>query len=213
MSEPLTQVDLKNLSDGIANSSIDWDRFATARGYANRKSAQKAMRRASKKLPLPTPTTGTPATQPQREPQATLLRLTKVAKTSNVSGGRTKTPKQSKTIPVPRKGTNPTIMRNGGSGTRSNTTGRIKKRKEGKRGLAREGVGEGRVDGIGKDVALGAGEGVGQRVGQGSDRFVQGRPFNEKMDRDFRPDRREFLGNGETSEEEEEDEDEESEED
>lgn len=41
-------------------------------------------------------------------------------------------------------------------------------------------------------------------MSQGSDRFVQGRPFNEKIDRDFRPDRREFLGEGETSEEEEE---------
>ncbi|KAI6893953.1 hypothetical protein KC318_g16704 [Hortaea werneckii] len=206
MSEPWTQVDLKNFSDGIANSPIDWDRFATARGYANRKSAQKAMRRASKKLPPPTPTTGTPATQPQREPQATLPRPKKVAKRSNVSSGRPKTSKQGKNVPIPRKGTNSTIAQNGGSGTRSNTTGGIKKGKEGKRGLAREGAGKGRVEGIGEDVAQGAGEGVGQRVGQGSDRFVQGRPFNEKIDRDFRPDRREFLGDGETSEEEEEEE-------
>ena len=117
-----------------------------------------------------------------------------------------------KNVPIPRKGTNSTIAQNGGSGTRSKTTGRRKKGKEGKRGLAREGAGKGRVEGIGEDVAQGAGEGAGQRVGQGSDRFVQGRPFNEKIDRDFRPDRREFLGDGETSEEED-DEDEESEED
>lgn len=73
--------------------------------------------------------------------------------------------------------------------------------------MAREGAGKGRVEGIGEDVAQGAGEEVGQRVGQGSDRFVQGRPFNEKIDRDFRPDRREFLGDGETSEEEKEEDD------
>ncbi|GAB1735949.1 hypothetical protein NU219Hw_g5282t1 [Hortaea werneckii] len=141
MSEEITQGDLQNISGYIANSSIDWNRFTTDRGYANRKSAQKAMRRALKKLPLPTATASRPATKAK-------------------SPGRVKTPKQ---------------------------------------GLGQEGAGEGGVEATR--------EGVGQRVSQGSDRFVQGRPFNEKIHRDFRPDRREFLGDFETSEEEEEEED------
>ncbi|KAI7547388.1 hypothetical protein KC331_g5053 [Hortaea werneckii] len=177
MSEPLTQVDLRNLSDGIANSSIDWDRFATARGYANRKSAQKAMRRASKKLPPPTPTPSRTTTKATSKRKNT--RPKKEGGRANKSSGPVKT---------------------------------LQKGKEGKRGLAREGAGEGRVEGTGEGVAQGAGEGIGQRMGQGSDKFVQGRPFNEKIDRDFRPDRREFLGDGETSEEEDDDDDDEDEE-
>lgn len=50
---------------------------------------------------------------------------------------------------------------------------------------------------------------MGQGSGQGSDRFVVGKPYNEKHDRDYRLSRRERLRGDESSEDEPESEDEE----
>lgn len=108
-----------------------------------------------------------------------------------------------------RNGTDSATMRNGIYSTRANPTGEPRKGRESGQGLNREGegarIGEGTGEGTGEDTGEegtgeeGTGEGVDQRVGQGSDRFVKGRPYNERIDRDYRPRVGELLGDSESS--------------
>ncbi|KAI7136811.1 hypothetical protein KC343_g16718 [Hortaea werneckii] len=194
MSERFTEHDRKILSIWKNNCKAQWDNIATAGGYPHRKAAQKAVRRVTKKLGLPPRTTGGPAPEPQELPPPTTggsasrpqrglhtTRSNKGGPKSDASAGRVKTPKKGE----PRKG------------------------RESGQGLNREGegarIGEGTGEGTGEDTGEegtgeeGTGEGVDQRVGQGSDRFVKGRPYNERIDRDYRPRVGELLGDSESS--------------
>ncbi|KAI7366255.1 hypothetical protein KC354_g4290 [Hortaea werneckii] len=193
MLEQLTERDCKIISI-LLKGKGDWDYVTTAGGFANRKSAQKAARRVTAKLPLPNPPTGSPTTQ-LPTPQATRKPQTTRPKTgglrSNASAGR-------KNGLVSRKGANSNIMRNGMSYTRANPSdGQTNVEEEGQ-GLDREGVGEGEAQSMV--------EGVGQGMDQGFDRFVVGRPYNEKVDRDFRQSHRDALRADHSSEDEEEEE-------
>ncbi|KAI6881006.1 hypothetical protein KC360_g5513 [Hortaea werneckii] len=102
-----------------------------------------------------------------------------------------------------RKGANLTIMRNGMYNTRPNTCDGQRNVEEEGQGLDREGAGEGKP----QDAV----EGVGQGMDQGSDRFVVGRPYNEKVDRDFRQSHRDALRGDESSEDDDDNNDDDSE--
>ncbi|RMZ19089.1 hypothetical protein D0859_16922 [Hortaea werneckii] len=178
MLEQLTERDCKIISI-LLKGKGDWDYVTTAGGFANRKSAQKAARRVTAKLPLPNPPTGSPTTQ-LPTPQATRKPQTTRPKTgglrSNASAGRPSTSKKDMANP---------------------SDGQTNVEEEGQ-GLDREGVGEGEAQSMV--------EGVGQGMDQGFDRFVVGRPYNEKVDRDFRQSHRDALRADHSSEDEEEEE-------
>ncbi|RMZ01244.1 hypothetical protein D0860_07685 [Hortaea werneckii] len=110
MSEQFTERDCHILSIMLKGKG-DWDYITTAGGFSNRKSAQKAARQVTAKLPLPPPTTGGLATQPQELPPPTTggsfsqsrreLHTTgskKGGPKSDASAGRVKTPKKGKTV-------------------------------------------------------------------------------------------------------------------
>ncbi|KAI7486540.1 hypothetical protein KC351_g3263 [Hortaea werneckii] len=110
MSEQFTERDCHILSIMLKGKG-DWDYITTAGGFSNRKSAQKAARQVTAKLPLPPPTTGGLATQPQELPPPTTggsfsqsrreLHTTGSKKgdpKSDASAGRVKTPKKGEGI-------------------------------------------------------------------------------------------------------------------
>ncbi|KAI6867896.1 hypothetical protein KC323_g3314 [Hortaea werneckii] len=192
MSERFTEHDRKILSIWKDNCKAQWDNIATAGGYPHRKAAQKAVRRVTKKLGLP-PTPSGSATLARRQLQGP---RPKEGGRSNASAGRAETVKKGKIVRSSRNGTDSATMRN----TRANPTGEPRKGRESGQGLNREGAGARIGEGTGEDTGEeGTGEGVDQRVGQGSDRFVKGRPYNERIDRDYRPRVGELVGDSESS--------------
>ncbi|KAI7270666.1 hypothetical protein KC345_g7381 [Hortaea werneckii] len=86
MSEQFTERDCHILSIMLKGKG-DWDYITIAGGFANRKSARKAARRVTAKLPLPPPTTGGLAPHPQG------LSPPKGGPRSDASAGRAKTVK------------------------------------------------------------------------------------------------------------------------
>ncbi|RMY67308.1 hypothetical protein D0863_07877 [Hortaea werneckii] len=93
MSEQFTERDCHILLIMLKGKG-DWDYITTAGGFANRKSAQKAARRVTAKLPSPPPITGGSASSSRRRLHTT--RLKKGGPKFDASAGRVKTVKKGK---------------------------------------------------------------------------------------------------------------------